>query len=203
MPKKLVYDLYLMEDVPITEFLSDDENNVIFEIDKELIGINRVFLKLNKASTFWSCEEPLEKYARLALRNATFIQFEDIDFVLKRDVKQISLVFDHIEPKIQSNDVFEAKPGSGISGMHCQDTSLQKIYRVSKITMKAAEKANKTNIKSHKIAMEKYLAQKLSRSGSKSKSRSRSNSIGKYESKYDVALPKSDLFKRTGRLKKN
>jgi hypothetical protein len=193
-----------MEDVPITDFLSEDENNVIFEIDKELIGINRVFLKINKASTFWSCEEPLEKYARLALRNATFIQFEDIDFVLKRDVKQIALVFDHIEPKIQSNDVFEAKIGSAISAMHCQDTSIQKIYRVSKKTMKSAEKATKTNMKSHKIAMEKYLTQKLSRSGSvsKSKSRSRSNSIGKYESKYDVVLPKSDLFKRTGRLKK-
>ena len=198
MPKKLVYDLYLMEDVPITDFLSENENNVIFEIDKELIGINRVFLEINKASTFWSCEEPLEKYARLALRNATFIHFEDIDSVLKRDVKQISLVFDHIEPKIQSNDVFEAKPGSGISGMHCQDTSIQKIYRVSKNTIKLAEKSNKINMKSHKIAMEKYLAQKLSRSGSKSKSRSksrsRSNSIGKYESTYDVALPKSDLF---------
>jgi hypothetical protein len=204
--KKLVLDLYLMESIPIDDFLSEDQNNVIFNIDKELIGINRVFLKLNKSSIFWSCEEPLEKYARLALRNATFVKFEDIDFVLKRNVREISLLLDHLEPKIQSNDVFEAKLGSAISGMHCQDTSMQNIYRVNKITMKKAIKAPKIDLKLHKIAVGTYINQKLSRSSSKkshskSKSTSRSNSIGKYEEKYDVA-PRSKLVTKSGRLKK-
>jgi sRNA-binding carbon storage regulator CsrA len=202
--KKFVLDLYLMDEIPMDDFLLEDQNNVIFHIDKEFIGINRVFLKLDKSSIFWSCEEPLEKYARLALRNASFVQFEDINFVLKRDVRQISLVFDHLEPKIQSNDVFEAKVGSGISGMHCQDTSMQKIYKVSKTTMKTAVNAPKIDLKLHKTAVEKYINQKLSRSSSKksnSTSKSRSNSIGKYEAKYDVA-PRSKLVAKSGRLKK-
>ena len=225
---KTCYDLYNMEDVPIQEFLLQDENNVIFNIDKESLGINRAFLKLSKSFIFWSCEmmpkgsssrrilgtpishEPLQKFVSLLLRNATFVEFNDIDFVLKRDVRNISLVFDHIEPKLQSNSVFEAKLGAGVSGKHCQSTSAEKIYRVSSTTMKIALKADKLDKNKQKIALKQYLTQEKSKSKSQtkskssSKSKSRSGGISSYESKYDVSVqPREKLFNKSGRLRKN
>jgi hypothetical protein len=182
MSRRLCFDLLALEWKSPSDFLKENSNHVIFDIDKELLGIDRTYLQINKTAVFWSCVEPLEKFARLGLRGAVFVVFAEIEKVLKHDIRKISLVFEKFEPRLQSQDAYEAKLGSGISGKHCQETSGERIYRVSKRTLDmiasepVLEKTKKTR-KTHEQFAEDYA------------------------SKYDVYIPTAELFTSGGRLK--
>lgn len=194
---KLCYDVYGLETVPVDDFLDTHPNNVVFEIDKEWIGINRFYLPINKQSIFWSCDPPLRKFARLALRDPTFVVFSEIEKVLKHDIRRIVLVFDHVEDKLQSNAVYEAKMGAGVSGKHCQAASGERVYRVHANTMK---KIHTTAIIAKPLKPVSSASRHSSSQRSSSRVSSRSPSRETYARKYDVRIPTADLFDKSGRL---
>ncbi len=178
----MLYDVYALEFVKPSEFLDQDPNNVSVQVDKELIGIDRRHLAVNKQSTFWSCVPPLRKYTKLPLRDAIFVNYSEMERVLKHDIRKIVLVFDHVEERLQSNDVYGAKLGAGVSGKHCQSTSGERVYRVSAATLR-------------KIATSELVAKPK-----RVETSSSSQSASAYARKYDIPIPTADLFDKSGRL---
>jgi hypothetical protein len=143
--KGTCFDQFMLEDEDLQTYMANDADNMVIFVEEadrraayctsvkqiESLGV------MKKQNKFYECETRTRRgkvshgrsrvnpnpLARIPLTYSRYVDRESLGKLLKREVRYITLRRIGHTDRLMSADVFDAKVGAGISGMHCQLTS--------------------------------------------------------------------------------
>jgi hypothetical protein len=141
--KGTCFDQFMFEDEDLQTYMANDADNMVIfveEADRRAAYCTSVqqiksLGVMKTQNTFYECETLTRRgkvshgrsnrppLARIPLTYGRFVERESLKKLLKREVRYITLRRIGHTDRLMSTDVFGAKVGAGISGMHCQETS--------------------------------------------------------------------------------